>query len=984
MKKIIHAIVIILLISCGIFLKINWGLIFMNPFSVGFGDIVYATRDSLGNQIVIDASGQRMLKADADSRVDFVVRGAKRSGEGFYEAKKALTDADNHIYVLNILKEEGGYRVQREEIVEYSPQGKYLGIVVAIDHEAPQLTESIVGLYNVGGELSYIISDEDSFTLYDRANSVIHTYESAGTRLMTASYAIEPDTGDIYYCTKKGQILKYTEAGEDTLLYDANAGDELSIPRDLSFDPEGNLYFTDIGLRTVSKLNKDGTVSHVIYDGVVGEDTADKYIYYYCDASHGVVAVTSDYTVAMQDGEAVYGEALEYSSELRLTLLAVWTAIIVTAVILTYLLIRIARLIMTKGSKVFRIAAGVILGVSCIAGVFLLIVLPDFEERLLESTLQRAQVVSDVTVMTLPMEEFKSLDSTSDFMGEDYIAVRNSINKLYLSDSKGIEGFYCVLYTIRDGIITCTYALQEDTGAVYPYDWTYEGSDEQWIISHKEGKVYKGLTSSEGSYLFVLNPILDNNGDAAGLIEVGTDLNSFHEETNRMILELLLHIIVITIVVVLIAWELIIFIHGRSVYQKNRLEKREGILVKLPNELLRLLVFGIFFITNMTTSFLPLYAMEVAKAQTGLAIPKEVLAAIPISAEVLFGAIFSVMGNVIIKLFGLKKSAIIGSILFTVGLSLRFLMPNIWMLTAGNAVMGSGWGILLLIVNTVIATGDDEEKNKGFAGYSAAALNGVNCGIVFGGFLVNWLNHITIFMLAAALSLLILVHVSFYLAKASYTAEVSSQEAAAEPISLFRFFAGKGVLKFFLMIVIPVIACSYFLNYMFPILGSEYGLSETKVGYSYLINGLCVICFGSILTEQLSKRIKKAYSLVFASLLYAAAFLCVAYFRNVFSLIVVLVLLGLSDSFGLPLQTSHFTDLEAVKKYGYEKSMGIYSLFENAAQSGGSFLFSYVLLIGVKEGLYLVAAIVGALAVLFGIICFVQGRVDRRRKKAMA
>lgn len=982
--KLRYAFMILILVICAIFIKINSGLIFMDPFSMEYGDIVYATLDQKGNQIILDASGKRLIKVSPASEIDFIVKGDQNSGKGFNEAKKVITDAKDHIYVLNILKEKSGYRIKKEEIIEYSPEGKYLGIICEIEHETPVLVENIVGLYSLEGKLAYIANNEDSFELYNKENELVHSYPLENASQFVVSYGIDSGTQRICYSTRQGKIYEYKESDEDTLLYDAADSEFLSIPREISFDPEGNLYFTDIGLRTVSLLDSEGQLSHVIYDGVVGEDTALKYIYYYCNANNGIITVTSDYTATVESGEIAFGEAPQYSGQLLAMILAVWTACILASMILLFFIIKLLILLITKGAKTIKLAAGVIVGVACISGVFLLIVLPDFENRLLESVLQRAQVVSDVTEMMLPIDEFKSLDSTTDYMSEDYLAVREKINEIFLSDSEGIEGFYCMLYSIQDGIITCTYSLQEDTGAIYPYDWEYEDSDEQEIMTTGQGKVYEGMTSSEGSFLFVLNPIIDENNQTVGLIEVGTDLNSFQKETNRMILELFLHVIVITIVVVLIALEIIIFFHGRSEYLLRKQNKQEGIPVQMPVDILRILVFGIFFITNMTTSFLPLYAMNIAENETVLAIPKEVLAAIPISAEVLFGAIFSIMGNVIIQKLGQKKSALLGSFLLTGGLLIRFIIPNIWILTLGNSIMGSGWGILLLIVNTVIAMGDEEEKNKGFSGYSAAALNGINCGIVFGGFLINWLNHFAIFLLAAVLSLLIVAHVVLYITKITYTGSEAVDEKTAAPINLLQFMTGKGVLGFFLMIVIPVIACGYFLNYMFPILGSEYGLSETKVGYSYLINGLCVICFSEILTKFFSKKVKKAYALVVASLLYAAAFFFVSYFQNIYSLIAAMVLLGLSDGFGLPLQTSYYTDLEAVKKYGYEKSMGIYSLFENTAQAGGSFIFSYVLLIGVKDGLYIVLLVVSGLAIMFGILYFLQGLNQKRKLRSKA
>lgn len=297
-------------------------------------------------------------------------------------------------------------------------------------------------------------------------------------------------------------------------------------------------------------------------------------------------------------------------------------------------------------------------------------------------------------------------------------------------------------------------------------------------------------------------------------------------------------------------------------------------------------------------------------------------------------------------------------------------------------VMGTGWGILLLIVNTIIASGNEEEKNKGFAGYSAAALNGVNCGIVFGGFLINWLSHALIFLFATVLSLAVLVHVLKYLTKANYNMAANDKEKSEGKIGFWRFMTSRGVLGYFLLIVVPVISCSYFLNYMFPILGNQYGLSETNIGYSYLINGLCVICFSNALTTRLSKKIKKSYSLVLASLLYAAAFLAVAYFQNIYALLAVLVLLGISDSFGLPLQTSYYTDLEAVKQYGYDRAMGIYSLFENISQTGGSYIFSIVLLAGVQTGLYIVVIILVLLALLFALLYKINNRKKASAAKA--
>ena len=97
----------------------------------------------------------------------------------------------------------------------------------------------------------------------------------------------------------------------------------------------------------------------------------------------------------------------------------------------------------------------------------------------------------------------------------------------------------------------------------------------------------------------------------------------------------------------------------------------------------------------------------------------------------------------------------------------------------------------------------------------------------------------------------------------------------------------------------------------------------------------------------------------------AAAFVLVARLQSVPALLAAVALLGVSDSFGQPLQNGYFTDLEEVHHYGYDRALGVYSLISNAAQSLGSFVFSYVLIIGVSAGLIVASAALAGLALLF-------------------
>lgn len=66
------------------------------------------------------------------------------------------------------------------------------------------------------------------------------------------------------------------------------------------------------------------------------------------------------------------------------------------------------------------------------------------------------------------------------------------------------------------------------------------------------------------------------------------------------------------------------------------------------------------------------------------------------------------------------------------------------------------------------------------------------------------------------------------------------------------------------------------------------GLSETYIGYTYLLNGIFVLILGTPLTEFFSNRGWKHLGLAVAAFIYAAAFLEVTMLQNIPSLLIAL------------------------------------------------------------------------------------------------
>ncbi len=938
----------------------------VNPFEdLPYEGIIYASLDNEGNTYVVDKAGLRLLKVSPDNKLVW----KREASSGLFNGIKKVVISKDRIFLQDVETGEG-IRIKGESIVELNSRGKAIETVAKFLYSELTLQQHIVGIFSMGEQgIAYIYKTSDNIRLLKPGESET-TYPLKGAGLYLRSSAYDPATETIYYSTFDGKIKRYVDGINDKVLYDCTDSDALSIPAEVSFS-DGKLYATDIGLRSVIVIDtKSDEVSFIEEAG----NLVEKEIAYSLNAEYGLECVT-DYSVKRYLGNNEY----DYSVSCKLSSLNVIKSIISKISIGLLILIAVALAaaliiyIFKERSLYAKIILGIVAGSVIIASILVAVLVPRFQEEITEAFFEKADLVSDLTSAMLPIDSLSRLDSADDFMNEDYKAIRDVARNVFVSESDNLSDLYCVFYQVVDGIYVMSYSLTDIAGAIYPYDWSIEGSLEEKVLTTKEGERYMSSTS-EGEYLFSYKPLINKNGDAVGIIEVGKDMVTFRQEINKMVFDAFINTIAVTVVLILFIIELVYFVKGRNEYKEELENGVEGASPMLPCEIMRMVSFLVFFLTNLSTAFLPLYAMELSEKSAALLAP-EIMAAIPLSAEVITGAIFSVLGVSIIEKIGEKRTVIISSLLFIGGFVLR-IVPNIWILILGNAIIGVGWGIILLVATLRITNLPEEKRDIGFSQYNVASLNGVNCGVVFGGFLVNWMNYQGVFMISSLLSIsMLLLTLTYFNATKTQKHEEEAEEESGS-LNIIAFVFNPKVFSLLFMIVAPVLMSSYFLNYMYPIIGSGFGLSDTYIGYSYLLNGLCVMFFGGLLTSFFTRVKRKQEGLLMASLLYAFAFFIVIRFESIPALFAALAILGISDSFGLPLQSGYYTELEAVQKYGYDKALGIYNLIINVAQSIGPFVFGYVLIAGMGKGLTIVLITLIVLAIAFITI---GKTVDKKR-----
>lgn len=925
--------------------------LFVNPMKpYSFSGVSYASRDAEGNTLVIHNSNMEIVKLSAEGKLLWK---SCASDESFLSAGRVVADEDGNIYVHDV-RIAHGVQIDSEGIVKLSPDGSLLSTIDTIEAEKNCVKQRIVGLVPLDHGVVYMKKGADGITLCNtqQGSSVVYQIDNAENMVLCCTYDNDHDV--LFYVTYDGKIYQYRDGSEDELLYDSDTV-EGSIPQEISYS-NGILYAVDIGLRDTIRISCETGVTDRME---VQEPLEEREIAYHVSAPGRLVTSTS-YSVILWDGDA-YEQIWEapLSGKLSVYICLIWLSLLILAIGGIISLILLLKMLLTRFNFYAKLTMVVVAGIGGIAILFMSVLFPDFQAMLEDEIYTREKFAAAAVTNRLPADAFERLEKPSDFMNEDYRQVRQVVRDTFFSEEESSSDLYCVLYKVVDGTVTLVYTL-EDICVVYPYDWEYEGTEMQKVMEQGTTVTY-ATKSSSGSFVFIHSPIRDENGKIIGIIEVGTDMQSVTDKSRQIQLSLIINLIAITVVVFMVANELIYFMKGRHELNMRKQEERDH---RLPVEIFRFIVFLIFFFTNLTCAILPIYSMRIAENMSSHVISPVMLAAIPISAEVVSGAVFSAVGGKVIRRLGAKRSILVSSVLFTAGLGLR-VIPNIWVLTISSLLLGAGWGVLLLMVNIMIVELPDEEKDRGYAYYSVSALSGANAAVVFGGFLIQWMSYTALFAVTAGLSVLLFFVSNKYMSR--YTSEDQEEctEAEESHMNLLKFVFRPRVISFFLFMMIPILICGYFMNYMFPIIGAEWGLSETYIGYAYIVNGILVLMLGTPLTEYFSNRGLKHLGLSASALLYAAAFLEVAVLKNIPSLFIALILIGVADSFGIPLLTSYFTDLKDVEQYGYDRGLGVYSLFENGAQSIGSFVFGYVMLIGVGRGLMLVLIVISILAVIF-------------------
>lgn len=248
----------------------------------------------------------------------------------------------------------------------------------------------------------------------------------------------------------------------------------------------------------------------------------------------------------------------------------------------------------------------------------------------------------------------------------------------------------------------------------------------------------------------------------------------------------------------------------------------------------RLPLFLFVFAEQLSTSFNPLYALELAGGDGGA-----MGAALPIATFVAAVALMTPWGGEIVARHGPRLAMIWGMVPAGLGYLGAALATDVMGFTLARMVSGAGYAVVTIACQVHLAQEAPHGRvARSLGGFTAAVMTGAVCGTAIGAVLADRLGFRITYGLSALLVLCIALLVWRQVAPGGGGGRPrvglwrSARAAFAEP-------------RFTLLVVLAAIPAKVllggFIFFLAPLQLQELGLSQAAIGRNVMLYGLCML-----------------------------------------------------------------------------------------------------------------------------------------------
>ena len=998
LKDNIIFVVIIVVILLGFFIISNEEYIRSNPFQKEFTidtPLANYIADN-GNNIIIDNGGHRLVVTDRSRNLLQTINGSYDE-DNFSNATEVACDNEDNIYVIDKPVDELNQYAAGGRIIRFDASGKYLKEVLCDDSESESgVVNSLYGL-KIYGDRLYVVrtkeNDIEALCIDLNTDEIIEqkTYEYEDAYIKIADAAVNSRL-EICFATRYGVAFRYDDQGIECIYGGkyAVSVSEISLAYEVDFTEDDSVCVNDLGLRRIVLIPKKGDKSKIIdrYETVDDDsridydDVVDAPMYSNLGVFGDKISViSSDYKydetiedyvyqykiyVKNLDGEVLYSDCLlESGDDYSVRAVLVKAAIVLFIIILIYSAARLMRIMRRSKSLALGKIQVITFVTALVVAVFVAVTMADnYNGRYADEMVNKMTNIVQMTCKLIDYKDIEKINKPSDYRSKHYNAVDEAVSGVLKNETNRESGLYCVIYKVFGNSVWEIYSDPYYHGGFYPMPGAYEGSGEQSLYETGETYVNNNFSNATGNYMMVISPIKDDDGRVVALTEIGIDLSEFSSQNDALLFSVIMYVIMGIIVALLLFGEVI---GAREAIVQMKDDKRKAREINVMA--IRPIVFVVFFASNMSTAFMPIYGESLFDASFPM--PAEMAAAFPLSAEMFVATLISIFAGNLVDKYGERNISVVAMLFYIAGLGGSGFATDLYQLIAANILVGIGGGLFLIAINSYIASRDkDEERGRGFSCFNAALAAGGNCGTVVGSMIAEKTGYRLVFIVGAVLIVgaagLVVIGMNKKRSEGTDALMQDDSNVSEEnSMGILKFITTPRVLLFILMIIMPYLVCGSFLTYFFPLYGAENGLTEMQISLAFLISGVISIYAGPVLSDAAIAVLGCKRSIILGSVMYVAAIMYFVYNPGIEACFVVITLFSLADSFGLTSQDVYFSGLDEVSALGSGKAMAVKSVFENIANVFGPIVYGIVLLYGAGYGNAMICVVFCIMLVIY-------------------
>lgn len=893
-----------------------------------------------GRLYVIDAGQTRLLFVDGSG----TLLSCARAGENTYFSQ-VTGDGGTGAYAAQTVYAGRGTVVAAERIVHFDGRGRALETVYEQQYgggDAPRQYGRIQSMSVSEGKLMVVAADAGGIALLRVAEGSATVSRFTPGPGRAVSHAVwDQAKSRMIAVTRSGEILSLDEGGGRETLLASGAG---RTPWRVAVLGE-RVYYTDLADASLYRLGASGPER--IYQGDSALYTVNRASERLLLCDHERIIALEGEAPAVLDGFPLAGRAL-YA--------AAWCAAgVLASAALAGSLLMARRLARRRGPMLGKVAA-------IIASALMVGTLTSYLAVDAMLTNQKDAMIKDMSLFASLLSrqftraELDQIQTAADYRNAAYTGIKSRLDPMVNTAYENGRYYYYILYS---GDETGVYGVMdyEDTmTARHPF--YARASEYGQVLDTGAWQVHAQDVSSYGAWAFVLCPVKDAAGNTFAIMEVGQNLDQLTQAWRSLVAGILMTAFSAVVVLVML---LIEAVFCAAHFGGARALGGAGISARFP---LRTLAFLTYFADCMQDAFIVILLSKLYKPLLG--IPQELGAALPMTAQLLASALFALTGGRILGKLGPRRALALGFMLQAAG----FLVCACWLnytgLTAGKALIGMGGGLVMVTVNAIAAMDGEAQSARTYAQINAGVLAGVTAGVGIGSIVLTVFREAAVFALGALAAALGIAAVL----ACRDCAPAGLRKPALRPRA---FFANRGAMVFFLLVLTPFLIALSFREYFFPLYAQSMGLSEADIGHIYLVCGLMVIYLGPVLSRYALGKVGVRGAVIAASLMMALSMLLFAALPSLVSALLGLALLSAAISFGYAAQNTYYTSLPVVKSGGEAAAMGVYSLFDSGGQTLGPMVFGALMLLGAQAGLMLAGGALLTLTALFAF-CGKEGK----------